>query len=397
MTRRRGTALQAAFAAAMMVAAATAASAQEQVDQASAQTDAKERAALAAIAEANAKIATQNAATTAALVSPLTDLAGSGKRELADKAGQIEVALLGSATLQTLAVEIAEAIGNAPVVLLVDDERPNLAAKWQFDAEVAQIGRRLDRVAAAGKSVCPATGTSTSQTHSALGPSLFAGGPFALLGAIGSLLQSDVKVTGVAYAPKSRILASLVAARPGLNALLPGEYLLPFERAQIEAKLASLDDREVVASRAVRECSALDPGKRNASQTALVAEYTSAGTGLTSLRSRLYTPDASGRVPLMDVALASKVVGRKLVRLRVEDAGGSVITTRNILTAFGAPSLNLTAGLVASYVMSDPAEGRVLGGRLYACRSKARMLRSVHRAGSPERTSCDAVTTLGAG
>jgi hypothetical protein len=343
-------------------------------DSAALQQQQIDRAALAAIAGANAQIAASNAATTKAIVEPLSSLAGTGKRDLVGDAGKIEVALLGSTGLVALADLIAEdAKPFGKLIVLSDDETLNLAAAWQFDAEQKLLERRFSRAQTAATEVCQQQTDDGEMFKTAALPAVFAA-----VGAIGSLLRSDVTVTGAAYDPASRIVASLVARKLASEAVTPAGLLSP-DHSTTDAVLAALDSSLGDTMNAVVECSRKAQDKRTPSETALLADVAATGAALTAFRSRLFTPDATGRFPMLDVLLGKTIATHKVLRVRIEDAGGSVVATKNLLTAFGAPALSVTAGIVASYTVTNPATGEMSGSGLYNCRSQARMLHSVHR------------------
>ncbi len=95
--------------------------------------------------------------------------------------------------------------------------------------------------------------------------------------------------------------------------------------------------------------------------------------------SRVTTADAQGAVPIARAArlelLMTQVGG--VLRVHVEKSGGSLTNTKNIATFFGADPIRVSGGLVASYILTRPADGAVIDAGIDQCRTTMARLRSV--------------------
>ncbi len=110
---------------------------------------------------------------------------------------------------------------------------------------------------------------------------------------------------------------------------------------------------------------------------------TAAVTRFDAFFARVTAPDSAGIVAVAQAALLEQRLPDKWLALRVhvEKAGGSLINRKNILTFFGFDPIRVSGGLVASYTILDPADGRVLGGGVLSCRTRVGKLSDIQSGG----------------
>lgn len=94
------------------------------------------------------------------------------------------------------------------------------------------------------------------------------------------------------------------------------------------------------------------------------------------------TPDDKGVVPIVQAARYANLLGdeRRVLRVNVDETGGSVVNTKNIATTFGVDPVKVSGGLLVSYTLTDPNMGRVLAGNVLHCRTTLASLRRVQEA-----------------
>lgn len=109
----------------------------------------------------------------------------------------------------------------------------------------------------------------------------------------------------------------------------------------------------------------------------------------------LMSGNAQGKVPLIDVIRAKKiadliVADAKVVRIKIEKSHGSLLSRKGLDVAFGAPSLRVSGGLIATYFVDD-GSGKITQAGMVVCRTRVTELKKVHRLkiSDPDAASCE--------
>lgn len=203
------------------------------------------------------------------------------------------------------------------------------------------------------------------------------GGDLKLIsGLFGSALRKDEKITGVAASASDLMLASQFADYFGPHAIFPG-YGLGSADSNLQKKLDGLEKRAIKIA--------------NDKDCKEEAEVKVALKLLEDSKKSLF----SGEKPMFDKALLVEPIAEKLaenklriLRFKIEKAGGTLINSKSLLTQLGAPALTLSTGLVMSFRSIDENRTAVTGG-VIVCRSGAKKLHSITRpkkADAPETT-----------
>ncbi|HEV7659731.1 MAG TPA: hypothetical protein VGO55_07785 [Allosphingosinicella sp.] len=210
--------------------------------------------------------------------------------------------------------------------------------------------------------------------------------PIQVATALFGALRSDVNITTVATsAITSQLLARGVAESLGDQAILGSEpTIAPSNRAidsaSIEGLVAQL---YLIRLRAVQYLARPDmQGDAHKTEreriTALITRFDTFVGAIT-------TPDAQGnlmiaRAARLESLMAPNAAGVRphIMRVYVDQSGGSLIRTRNIATFIGVDPLRISGGLVASFTVTNAETGQVLSAGLFACRTGLMRLRRVH-------------------
>jgi hypothetical protein len=189
-------------------------------------------------------------------------------------------------------------------------------------------------------------------------------GSVAAVSAIAGLFRTETEVTAVdlTAAISHRVLATAVAARMRSRAILPGsaQGSVPRQKPPVVQSLMSLvADRDQV----LQAAAALPPETGDRLKAAV--------TRFDAFFTRVTSPDSAGVVALAQAAqLEQLLAGNSLVlRVYVEKAGGSLVNRKNIVTFLGGDPVRVSGGLVVSYTITDPNDGRVLAADVLNCRT----------------------------
>lgn len=291
-----------------------------------------------------------------------------GKTTLNSGAGAIEALLLATDAVAAAATRIARAAlaletseggtYDGDFLLLAGDEATDFNHLTALRSEIAAFAEVFD-----------AASHPQSQDSTALVDGL--AGSVAAISAVAGLLRTETEITGVEHGAIShRVLATAVAAQMKGRAILPGSAKgpLPGQRSIVTQSLMKLvPERDRVLAAA-----AAHPPEVGDRLRATVTRFD-------TFFARVTSPDSSGIVALAQAAqLEQLFAGNSLVlRLYVEKAGGSLIQRKNIVTFFGGDPVRVSGGLVASYTISDPTDGRVLAAEVLNCRTSIGTLREI--------------------
>jgi hypothetical protein len=200
-----------------------------------------------------------------------------------------------------------------------------------------------------------------------------------MFGAIAGLLKSDTELTAIAQTVDAKLLAAAVAEK--LDAALPAAAVTLGDSQLIKdfnSLVRVADEAQAVLDSLSGENQKLTEVEKaqKARLTALLARYEAFYT-------RVTTANAAGAVPLVTAARLQNLIKDKpyILHVNTEGSGGTLLKRTNILTALGAESVFISAGLVSSYQLTDPEEGKVIKAGLITCRTTLTTLKRV-QAGS---------------
>jgi hypothetical protein len=162
------------------------------------------------------------------------------------------------------------------------------------------------------------------------------------------------------------------------RALLPGgaSIIAPDQSSLIRSLALLAEDRDKVAARG------------EGLQPPASARYAAAVARFDLFFANVTAADANGKVPLAVAARLEKLLETSpfLLRVYVEKAGGSVVTRKNIWTFFWADPVRVSGGLVASYVITDPNDSRVLAADVIISRTRVAKMSEIQK-GSRQRAA----------
>lgn len=315
-----------------------------------------------------------------------------GRTTLNQGAGSMEATMLASYAVDAAAFHISRRVaaadnpgGSARVIVLAGDEALDFGRAGMMHTELNAISDVFGQLGTAY--AAPEAPSSPGQPqHLEAGGS--ASAVIAAASAAAGLLRSNTEVTALDLAGISnRVLATAVAARVP-NSILPSAAIGNFRDLPPSAtgwrgmslfqKYTDLLERRR-RIQAERDAIVLaDPTKPTDRHKALTAALTRFDTAA----ARITTADANGIVPLAQ-AMRLEVMGAdnpRVLRVYVDRAGGSMVNRTNLLTTLGmSDPVRVSGGMFVSYVLTDPAEGRLLAGDVITCRTASTRLSSVHR------------------
>lgn len=282
-----------------------------------------------------------------------------GKTELTATGGKIETWMLSARTIQRAAKQIhaSATTTNSRTLLLDSTAVLDLAAPFVLRRELQAFIASTDTV------LTPCRSVSTRMAASALP---------AIIGAVLPLLRTDTTISGFTIDNAEGALINAIAGEGGGRYVLPSELVLPDDKGETLVRFeALLANRE-----AMRPCAAqLAP--KSAELAVLEAVATRIDAYVDSLVQRRDSKPGRLETAMLSDALSQ---GKwDVLRVRIEQAGGSIFKRSNLLTALGAPAIGLTGGLVVSWRLTTPTTGGVAKGGLLVCRTKLTNFNAIHR------------------
>jgi hypothetical protein len=322
-------------------------------------------------------------------VAPLAQLpAGDGASGISEGGGALEAALLAAQAARTVAAGIESSPGVKGVkqiILVGGDEPVSVDTLVTFRARAQSLRRVVAQSpdcpglgGSTALSIQPSPGTrprDTTISTQALAPAAAAS---LALGLATRLFQNSTQVSGIQVARDDHLLLAEMAK--ALNTK-DRTVILPSVRLAVPLDLSgnatSWAIRDLLAVDAltsgIRAC--LAGLTKNAKESAsAIARVTLLDTAVTGFVTGATTPSQSGRVELVEAVrqewlLDAIETGAPVLRVRSSFAGGSALAIRNIGTAFGAPGLKVSGGLIASWTLTNPNHGTLLasGSALAGC------------------------------
>ncbi len=326
--------------------------------------------ALAALVEAQNKLRdAQNAGFKAqmeALGLPKTE----GRTTLGTDAGKMETWMLAASTLDAAATEINKVHWAGSIVLLDSDDTFDLSRGAMLRREIIALSSAFD--AAAG----PNCGRGVA----------LAVPPLAVIGTILSLLRTDTEISGLTVENAEGALLNAIAAKGAAT----GRYVIPAaivrvsDTGETATELKKLIDmRQLVpACRSQIQSSARTAAQKKeaaAKISVIEALATRIDAYLTAIGTR-----SEGKPSELDMALLGDTIieqnpNLRVMRVKLEKAGGTLLKRANLFTMLGAPAVGITGGAVISWNLTDPETGKVHGGGVLVCRTKLTNLGDIQR------------------
>lgn len=298
-----------------------------------------------------------------------------GSTTLGEGVGAMEATMLSSHAVQEAAVTIGGWVeqSDRPVIVLAGDEALDFSRSSAIDTEISAIDRQFDQVLEAER----AARRGNDRFFAAVSPTAIISAVTAAAG----LLRSNTDVTAVDLpALSNRVLATAVAAELD-NAIVPSGAIGPIDVEQgLLARLVELSNKRALVQDALDAIRPSNPPTE--SQKARMAPLRAALTRFDSFAARVTTADANGNVPIVQADRLSGIWARRprVLRVYVDKAGGSLITRTNLLTTLGiSHPVRVSGGMVASFMLTDPATGDVLTAGTITCRTTVSRLSWVQR------------------
>lgn len=216
----------------------------------------------------------------------------------------------------------------------------------------------------------------------------------AAISAVAGLLRAETTVSGIDISALTpRALATATTQRLG-NAYLLSAPTFPADETLDNTKdwadqtiLQRIDTLSSLREDAVTARKAL-PEKPVGAQAVKAARLDTAVSRFDAFLTKVTTPDEKGVVTIAEAARQERLKGKigSILRVNVDKAGGSIINTKNIATTFGVDPVKISGALIASYLYTDPADGRVQSAGVIFCRTTLTALRHVEEGGRNLRT-----------
>jgi hypothetical protein len=252
---------------------------------------------------------------------------------------------------------------TARKILVITGAEPlDFSQVVMMDTEIHALTERLAAVCGC------VTSSSTTGQHP------FGGILLPAIGAAASILRSDTELTAVEQTVDAKLLAAAVAGK--LNAILPSSAIASGGSSRLIVAFKKLvdtaDEAQVEYDKLSGNPKATDPEKEKAAKLkVLLARYDAFYARVTTAK--------DGIVPLAYAARLQDLMDGDpyVLRVNTEKAGGTLVKRTNVLTAFGAPSAFITAGLVSSYQLTDPVTGELIAAGIVTCRTTLTSLKRV--------------------
>lgn len=372
---RTGTLLMAI---ALQLAVATPATAQDAEDPAitaakaeKARLDAETARYVAAKARSDAE-----AAAAQARLGPLATYQTPGAVEVGANSGRLEATLLASAATSRSAAKIASrlctrlatpgatgcgaraadgacpATGTETLLVFPEGSAPTFDAYDTFRAQLLSIELQL-------KPLIPVDGQPLTTSTIALPAAA------AALSAVGNLLRSDYKLSGVEVTQSDALLvrtfieearAACLDRRITAPSMLPPRIDIDGNPALVRLReVAALRDKVATRAGALRQHVAKTPADK-AAVDPVIAVLDQAVARFDTFATRVGTPDDKGVVPLAVVARQAQLDGTikdttMMLVLKAELAGGSAYAKKNFWTFLGEMPFSVSGGSLISYTL----------------------------------------------
>lgn len=194
------------------------------------------------------------------------------------------------------------------------------------------------------------------------------------------LLRSDVEVKGVSVNPSEQmIINAVISLSPSGsdNWYLPSEHVFSGinNTDGIYAKLKKVKKR------------ADDFLKGPCAKKDKAEDLKKIATDVQGGLNALITPGEKGApssfaLALLREGLVAKADDMRVLRIKVEHAGGTLLTSNSILTQIGFPAVTMSGGLIVTYRLVNPSNGQVSVSGTFICSTPRRTLHNISRFGA---------------
>lgn len=323
-----------------------------------------------------------------------------GTTELKDNAGLMESWILSAGTIDAAAAGIAEEVGvyakNRFVLVVGKDETWNFSLSSSLKEEMASLTRSLISVRGAENCQAPPPTKASAGAQvlraapAAAAPApQIAGSVLPLAGAVLSALKGNTTISGVSLSPGSQLLNDAVAGKLSNGpdrayAITPSELTDAGDIARsdvsrawnalVQARQSLLTCRSALAVNGVQDSI---KGRVAVLDSAIASADAFAARATLSVDDK---PSLLVRAMLIDV-LASR--NPLVLRLGIEQAGGSILKRDSLASALGFSGVRLTGGLVVSYRLSEPTTGIVFAGGVMVCRTTYASMKEIQLGRTP--------------
>lgn len=297
-----------------------------------------------------------------------------------------------------MAMKAAKLVTDEPmvsgrVVLLNGSETLSLAEAYQARRQLDLLESDTNRLAmqvAVTRCLSPGTKVAPSaffeSTKSVLAvpltqePKKFDFQPSDFLGAF----RTSSSFSPVAVTLGSQLFKNAILAQPAGTAkwVIPGDINQPTGGETLIKRFTGV--RETLIPFADGKCDKIDEAIKKAAMTLL-----GRADGLAASK--------DGAPSLLDRAVQaeSMLAGEgdlKVLRVDVDRAGGTLVNSSNIFTTLGLPGVTMRGGMVVSYRLTDPKDGKPKTSGLIICRVPQKLLKTItSKAIKPDDVTCEKV------
>jgi hypothetical protein len=324
-----------------------------------------------------------------------------GVSALGANAGAMESWMLSGEAVTAAGAAIARRVGDGGNILVISSqETVNLGLPAALDIAIRGLADGLDSARGAASCGVPAKPKGPG-ARELLNPSLMnkefnvaglLGSPvLSLAGGLIGALKAETTASGLSVAMTDRALIAAVAAQPQARWVLPSEAIDPgdFLQSPLVQRWRALLDRRADAfgcrSRLAVQTQSADAKAKVAILDAAIKQVDDFNSAV-SLRGA-DKPGVIAQAVLME-RLAQE--HPKVLRVSIEQAGGTLLKRTNINTMFGATGIRLTGGLVVSYRLTRPGDGSVVTAGFMVCRTALTGLKGV-QTGAVKAATCSPI------
>ncbi|MBD8552000.1 hypothetical protein [Sphingomonas sp. CFBP 8764] len=328
--------------------------------------------ALAALTEVQNKLLDTQNARFKAQVDALGLHKTEGKTTLAADAGKMETWMLAAGTLGAAAAEINQKNTAGPIVLLDSDDTLDLG---RGSVLRHQIEAMLVAFEAAATPTC-------ARTQSNGGAALVA--PVAVIGAVLSLLRTDTEISAISVDGAEGALINAIAGTAKDKYVIPAAIIRVRDDGPTATKLTNLiTTRETIPACKAAISAAASTTEQKTAAAEQIAKIDGVSARIDTYLAAVGTR-SEGKTSDLDIALLGDTIiarhpNARVMRVRLEKAGGTLLKRSNLFTMLGAPAVGITGGAVISWQVTDPETGMVDGGGVLVCRTKLTNLRDIHK------------------
>lgn len=358
------------------------------------------------VAEAETALAEARLATFKAKYGGVPDTSIAGDMALGDKAGTLEMTLLSHRALADAAKTIAEAVlaklttphatgansvdGKSitlPIKLYLYPlaQLPNFQAVANFAVQRDAVMVALDQASMAAKS---AISESAGETTKEAVTTAMVGVALESITKLLGFFRSDYKIGGSEITLDDIALVQAVAGQdlPG-NVIVPVLYypqavrdaalLVRTELQELSKQMKQAMDlasqlEQLITKKQIDAATASAAGKKASAEgeigrlRTLIDRLKTATGAYDTLLNRLMAPDEATGAMLRDLAVWNGLNDRdgRLLLLKVQKAGGSYYTEKNLWNFFGKMPFYVAGGVVVSYTLLKGEDGTVLASGL---------------------------------